>query len=499
MNLREFKSSIFVKGVLMMLGPVLLGFAVCISMLYFLASSEEEIKEEGRYLQVLDRLGQIAENTIEATSASDTMRSVYSSSEEQKASEKKLLKAIETYKEPLNKLLQLCSGSPKESAYAEKLVESCNAGIAHLLKSTSDRKQLEEIYTLQEHTGKRAFRANRDLVLVIENETRKAGEKRSAQERNVVCALFASLFVLGGLIYLSIFSLGRGVVERARVLNENVGRFSRQEDLLPALEDSDELFDLDRAFRSMSQQLTEAKQKEREYFLVVTEGIRDPLLQMESGLKKLESLSKNGPAKLSKTYGNLEKGLKQLKSLQGALEDAKDMQSDNIELDLTEMLAGSLAEEAIWTVDPFASKCGVCLKYDYEPGAAKTTVELDRFRLLRALVNLLTNAAKFSPAGSEVWLRLSKQEGSLLFEVIDSGPGIEQEKIDLLFGAYSQLNKSDEAKAKGFGLGLAICKRIAEAHGGILTVQSEPGKGSCFSIRLAADKEQTESKTIAAD
>jgi len=107
----------------------------------------------------------------------------------------------------------------------------------------------------------------------------------------------------------------------------------------------------------------------------------------------------------------------------------------------------------------------------------------DGQRLEQVMVNLLTNAAKFTPEGGNILVRLRKTDDGLVIEVKDDGIGIAREEQPRLFKPYSRLN-SDRQHHPGLGLGLALAKQVVELHGGRIWVESEPGKGSTFSFSL---------------
>lgn len=109
----------------------------------------------------------------------------------------------------------------------------------------------------------------------------------------------------------------------------------------------------------------------------------------------------------------------------------------------------------------------------------------DPVRVRQVLFNLTGNAVKFTPAGS-VELRADFEQGRLRLEVIDTGIGIEADKLDRIFDRFVQVDESSTRKQGGMGLGLAIAREIVQAMGGTLTVQSESGTGSRFCAELPA-------------
>ncbi len=111
---------------------------------------------------------------------------------------------------------------------------------------------------------------------------------------------------------------------------------------------------------------------------------------------------------------------------------------------------------------------------------------VDRHRIRELLLNLVTNAIKYTPAGGQVGLSLSESEEAVTLVVSDSGIGIAPGDLPHIFDRFWRADpaRSRTGERPGTGLGLAITKWIAEAHGGSITVQSRPGRGSMFMVRL---------------
>jgi signal transduction histidine kinase len=102
-------------------------------------------------------------------------------------------------------------------------------------------------------------------------------------------------------------------------------------------------------------------------------------------------------------------------------------------------------------------------------------------RLEQVMLNLMTNAAKFTQAGGTITVKVRQQDNGLVIDVRDNGIGIAREEQTRLFKPYSRLS-SDRQRHPGLGLGLALSKQVVELHGGRIWVDSEPGKGSTFSF-----------------
>jgi signal transduction histidine kinase len=110
-------------------------------------------------------------------------------------------------------------------------------------------------------------------------------------------------------------------------------------------------------------------------------------------------------------------------------------------------------------------------------------VRCDGTRLEQVLHNLVSNALKYSPTGSSVELRVAQEGEEAVLSVVDQGIGISSEELRHLFAPFRRTSRAREV-APGVGLGLSVARRIIEAHGGRIEVDSRPGAGSTFRVRL---------------
>jgi signal transduction histidine kinase len=115
------------------------------------------------------------------------------------------------------------------------------------------------------------------------------------------------------------------------------------------------------------------------------------------------------------------------------------------------------------------------------------TIVADGDRLKQLLGNLLSNAVKYSPDGGAITVRARGRGQHMLIEVADQGLGIPADQMGRLFQKFERVRSDDHMRVSGTGLGLYICRRIVEGHGGRIWVESEPGHGSTFSILLPMD------------
>ncbi len=160
--------------------------------------------------------------------------------------------------------------------------------------------------------------------------------------------------------------------------------------------------------------------------------------------------------------------------------DLSKVEAGAVELEAGEVSPEELIQEALLFVREKCARHGISLVVKTEE--APPVVEADRKRLKQVLVNLLTNAAKFTPDGGRITVSARAAGDEVVFSVEDTGPGIRPEDMKRLFSPFEQLETG--RRKGGTGLGLAISKRLVEAHGGRIWVESEYGRGSRFSFSI---------------
>jgi signal transduction histidine kinase len=160
--------------------------------------------------------------------------------------------------------------------------------------------------------------------------------------------------------------------------------------------------------------------------------------------------------------------------------DVTRFESGKLELQETEFPLAALLEEEVRQTLPLAQAKG--LDFELQEPPASLWLLTDRVKLGRVMGNLLGNAIKFTDAGAVRVTTRRTEAGDVEINVTDTGIGISAEHQEKIFDEFFQL--FDPQRSKGSGLGLAICKRLVEALGGMLTVDSTPGKGSTFTVTL---------------
>jgi signal transduction histidine kinase len=142
----------------------------------------------------------------------------------------------------------------------------------------------------------------------------------------------------------------------------------------------------------------------------------------------------------------------------------------------------TLVETAISHPAQFASEMDVNLSIQNNAESVKVFADLEKISWV--LGELIENAIKFNQSGGRVVLKLEKNDGMVLFQVIDNGIGIREENIEEIFEAFHQVDGSSTRQVGGTGIGLALAKQIVDAHGSKLSVESVLEKGSKFQFYL---------------
>ncbi len=180
-----------------------------------------------------------------------------------------------------------------------------------------------------------------------------------------------------------------------------------------------------------------------------------------------------------------------LLSLINDILDVAKIESGQINLDYSIVSVDQLCQASLTFIKQQAQKKGIQILIKLPINLPN--IRVDERRICQALINLLTNAVKFTPEDGtitlEVTFPLVKQELSssktyLRFGIIDTGVGIAPEDIDRLFQPFVQVDSDLNRQYEGTGLGLTLVKRLVELHGGVVTISSQIGVGSCFTIDL---------------
>jgi two-component system sensor histidine kinase BaeS len=140
-----------------------------------------------------------------------------------------------------------------------------------------------------------------------------------------------------------------------------------------------------------------------------------------------------------------------------------------------------IAAETVDAMQARARNSGILLMFD---APKLPPISVDGARIERALANLIQNALDHTEPGGRIDVRLLGTNGCVEVRVIDTGPGITPEDLPRVWNRFYRLDRARTRNGDGAGLGLAIARAIVEAHGGSVDVQSSPGAGATFALRL---------------
>ena len=124
------------------------------------------------------------------------------------------------------------------------------------------------------------------------------------------------------------------------------------------------------------------------------------------------------------------------------------------------------------------------LTLTYVPGSTTEKIMADPDRIRQVIINILSNAIKYTPSHGSVTVLCGQQEDSVYVKISDTGIGIPEKDIPMLFERFYRVDKARSREMGGTGLGLAIAKEMVEAHNGTISIESEYGKGTTVTIRL---------------
>jgi signal transduction histidine kinase/AmiR/NasT family two-component response regulator/HPt (histidine-containing phosphotransfer) domain-containing protein len=244
----------------------------------------------------------------------------------------------------------------------------------------------------------------------------------------------------------------------------------------------------------------EAANRAKSQFLAnMSHEIRTPLNAVLGFTDLLQMGGDDGdPAKRQEYLGLIHTSGEHLLGLINDILDLSKIESGKLEFERVPCSPQQVLADVVSVLRVRANEKGIALEYAWEGGVPQA-VQTDPQRLRQLLVNLVGNAIKFTAEGSVrvIGRMVDGQHRMLLaFDVIDTGVGIPQEKFESIFDPFVQADNSVTRKFGGTGLGLAICRRIVQAMGGTLTVESEVGKGTTFTATVEVG--QSEQAPLAA-
>ncbi len=251
------------------------------------------------------------------------------------------------------------------------------------------------------------------------------------------------------------------------------------------VEPTDEIGELAAAVNQMTAQLKSYDHRRREFLANVAHEIRTPLSYIRGYAQALaEGLVTNEEERTLYLQVVHEESVR-LGRLVNDLMDLAEMDEGRLSLDLTELDVALPIDQAVSTIRPLAQEREITLKVNIPE--KRPLLRADGERIQQVFVNLLDNGLRHTPIGGTITIWVSIEEDTMTCRVTDTGPGIPEEELPMIFERFHKYRSS------GRGLGLAIARSIVRAHGGEIGAESEPGKGTTIWVRLPIHRVDNES------
>ena len=227
----------------------------------------------------------------------------------------------------------------------------------------------------------------------------------------------------------------------------------------------------------------EANQAKSEFLAMMSHELRTPLNAI-SGYAQLLDAEIAGPltAKQRGYLGRMGQANTHLLALINDVLNFAKLESGHVQFDMTPVAVATICSslEAMLAPQVAAKQ----LAYVCEPIDPSLVVNVDAEKLLQVLINLTTNAMKFTDAGGRITVKTDADDRTVRISVRDTGHGIPADKLATIFDPFVQAHRANSTRTDGVGLGLAISRDLARAMGGDLTAESTPGVGSTFTLSL---------------
>ena len=235
----------------------------------------------------------------------------------------------------------------------------------------------------------------------------------------------------------------------------------------------------DAALREREAELQRASRAKDEFIAMLGHELRNPLAPIATTLQLMKL---RAPDVLTRERGVIEAQVQHLTGLVNDLLDVARIATGKVELDSERVDIGGVVAAAVETTQPVMESRRQSLHVHIEEGLVASG---DRRRLVQVLVNLLVNAAKYSPPDRNVWLAAAAEDGQVVLRVRDEGQGIAHDLLPRIFDSFIQDERALDRSRGGLGLGLAIVRSLVLLHGGSVTAASDGAyKGSEFTVRL---------------
>jgi signal transduction histidine kinase len=222
-----------------------------------------------------------------------------------------------------------------------------------------------------------------------------------------------------------------------------------------------------------------------EFLSIASHDLKNPLFVIVCQAYLIQSKVPPGTPMTEEAYDMINKISQHARTMQQIIADFLDFQSveeGHIKLATKELDLNTIAQRIVENQQSYAADKDISLQF--VPDEQLPCVTADGNRIEQVVQNLVGNALKFNPRGGEVEVRTHGLENAVLLEVSDRGPGLSPDDLQRVFNKYGKLSRTPTGGEKSSGLGLAICKKMVDLHGGEIGVRNNPDAGATFWFSL---------------
>jgi two-component system sensor histidine kinase BaeS len=315
-------------------------------------------------------------------------------------------------------------------------------------------------------------------TIVAAKPTTELGERWTTLAQRLGLALLGGVLVAGALGWW----LSRRITRPLLALSDAADEVAagRRDVALPQVAGGDEIAHLADRFGEMAARLRETEELERNFLMSVSHELRTPLTAIKGHVEALREGVVEDPDLMADSLDVVAAETSRLERLVGDVLDLAKLDAHRFTVLREEVDMRRLVDRAYAAFGGEARRREIDYVQSVE---AEPTILSDGDRVLQIISNLLANAFRWTPDGGRIELALGAENGHVCVTVADSGPGIAREERDRIFRAFWSRDGG------GTGLGLAIARELAAALGGGIDVDSTPGQGSRFELRLPAGDE----------
>jgi two-component system sensor histidine kinase BaeS len=251
----------------------------------------------------------------------------------------------------------------------------------------------------------------------------------------------------------------------------------------------DELGRLSQSFNEMAEtiesDITELRRQEqlrRDLLANIAHDLATPLTAIQGFSEALGDDVISDPAARQETAQLIAREVQRMRRLVADMQQMTSLESGRAHLDLAPLDMHGLVDETLAVIEPECEQAGIALRNEIDPQTPHALADSDR--VTQVLLNLLDNARRHTPSGGTISVGTKPRDRMLSVWISDIGMGINPADLPLIFERFYRADRSRTGATGGSGLGLAIVKAIVEAHGGTISAESTPGKGTRITFTL---------------